>query len=53
MFQALGGVTPTKEQVERFVNDNFLPPGSEFDDWEPMDWKTQVALFDTIKVSPF
>ncbi|XP_043801135.1 trehalase isoform X3 [Apis laboriosa] len=29
---------PTRYQIERFVNDTFDPEGSEFEDWDPIDW---------------
>lgn len=29
---------PTRYQIERFVNDTFDPEGSEFEDWDPVDW---------------
>jgi len=41
--------SPSKEQMETFLNNNFLPPGSEFEDWEPSDWNKHVDLFDNIK----
>lgn len=39
----------SKEDLQKFVDDNFLPPGSEFADWEPSDWKDEVELFSNIK----
>ncbi|XP_035721598.1 trehalase-like isoform X3 [Vespa mandarinia] len=30
--------TPTKHEIENFVNDTFDPAGSEFEDWNPTDW---------------
>ena len=41
--------SPSKEQVAQFVQDNFDPEGSEFEEWTPSDWKQDIALFDHIQ----
>jgi len=33
-----------------FVNDNFLPEGTEFEEWKPQDWNQTIPIFDKIKV---
>ncbi|KAK0074505.1 hypothetical protein PV325_008247 [Microctonus aethiopoides] len=33
--------SPTREDVERFVTENFEPAGSEFEDFVPMDWRKE------------
>ena len=43
-----GNMTP--EDVKKFVKDNFDPEGTEFDDWDPPDWKEEIPVFETIKV---
>ena len=30
---------PRREEVQKFVDENFEPPGKEFEDWIPVDWK--------------
>ena len=41
---------PTKEQLENFVNDNFDPEASEFEEWEPSDWNEDIPVFNKITV---
>ena len=48
-LQSSGENELSKEDLQKFVDDNFLPPGSEFADWEPSDWKDEVELFSNIK----
>ncbi|XP_052753073.1 trehalase-like isoform X1 [Galleria mellonella] len=43
------GSHPTKADILEFVNDNFDPEGSEFEDWRPTDWKDSPAFLDRIK----
>ena len=50
-MQSSGENELSKEDLQKFVDDNFLPPGSEFVDWEPSDWKDEVELFSNIKVT--
>ena len=50
-LQSSGENELSKEDLQKFVDDNFLPPGSEFADWEPSDWKDEVELFSNIKVT--
>ncbi|KAG8239747.1 hypothetical protein J437_LFUL017388 [Ladona fulva] len=40
---------PSNVEVKQFVNDTFEPPGSEFEDWEPTDWKPNPKFLDNIK----
>ena len=35
-------------QVKSFIDNNFAPEGSEFEDWSPTDWKPQITLFDNL-----
>ena len=42
---------PTKAEVQKFVDDHFLPEGSEFEDWDPADWNKTIPLFNKIKVT--
>ncbi|CAH2208252.1 jg11976, partial [Pararge aegeria aegeria] len=30
---------PTKEEIRTFVDNNFDVEGSEFEEWQPLDWK--------------
>ena len=48
---------PTQEQVQKFVDDNFIQvpndfnsQGSEFQEWNPIDWSEDIPLFDKITV---
>ncbi|XP_045507569.1 trehalase-like isoform X2 [Colias croceus] len=43
------GSRPTKADILEFVNQNFDPEGSEFEDWRPTDWKDNPAFLDRIK----
>ena len=38
-------------QVKSFIDNNFAPEGSEFEDWNPTDWKPEISLFDNLKDS--
>ncbi|CAG5058245.1 unnamed protein product [Parnassius apollo] len=40
---------PTKADIQEFVNQNFDPEGSEFEDWRPTDWKDNPAFLQRIK----
>ena len=44
---------PTQEQVETFVNENFDPEASEFEEWEPSDWNEDIPFFNKITVIYF
>ena len=48
-FQASGN-HPSQEQVRSFVDSNFAAEGTEFVEWDPSDWKEDIALFDKITV---
>jgi hypothetical protein len=50
LFLQETGNKPSKEQVQTFVDDNFDSEGSEFEDWEPSDWKPDIALLNNINV---
>ncbi|XP_012280262.1 trehalase isoform X2 [Orussus abietinus] len=39
---------PTPLQVERFVNETFDPAGSEFEDWDPVDWRISPKFLENI-----
>ena len=30
---------------------NFDPEGTEFDDWDPQDWKEDIPVYQTIQVN--
>ncbi|KAL0809999.1 hypothetical protein ABMA28_010833 [Loxostege sticticalis] len=40
---------PTKAEIMEFVQNNFDPEGSEFEDWVPTDWKEQPKFLQGIK----
>ena len=44
------GNKPSMEQVKSFVKDNFDEEGSEFENWEPKDWKDNIAILEKITV---
>ena len=44
------GENPDREHVQKFVDDNFNPEGSEFETWDPEDWSETIPVFDKIKV---
>ncbi|XP_022782263.1 trehalase-like [Stylophora pistillata] len=49
-FKALGpSGNISKEQVIRFVNDNFHPIGHDLQAWTPLDWQENPAFIDCIK----
>ncbi|KAK2587703.1 hypothetical protein KPH14_003818 [Odynerus spinipes] len=39
---------PTRSQIEKFVNETFDPAGSEFEDWDPIDWKANPKFLNRI-----
>nr|AGL34007.2 membrane-bound trehalase [Apolygus lucorum] len=39
---------PTPDEVARFVNETFDPAGSEFEPWEPSDWKQSPRFLEHI-----
>jgi alpha,alpha-trehalase len=39
---------PTPRDVELFLNQTFDPAGSEFEDWDPSDWKPQPKFLEKI-----
>ncbi|XP_050685580.1 trehalase-like isoform X2 [Leptidea sinapis] len=43
------GSRPTKADIKEFVNQNFDPEGSEFEEWSPPDWKDNPAFLQRIK----
>ncbi|XP_015594366.1 trehalase isoform X3 [Cephus cinctus] len=47
-FMRLTNNTPTQADVRAFVNETFDPAGSEFEDWEPADWKTHPQFLQRI-----
>ncbi|XP_047037421.1 trehalase-like isoform X2 [Helicoverpa zea] len=48
-MMARTGSHPTKADIQEFVNQNFDPEGSEFEDWRPTDWKDNPAFLQNIK----
>ncbi|XP_034231365.1 trehalase-like [Thrips palmi] len=44
---------PSRLDLERFVNETFEPPGSEFEDWDPSDWKPSPAFLKNISDPAF
>ncbi|XP_014241434.1 trehalase [Cimex lectularius] len=47
LMEATKGVPPV-EDIKKYVNDNFEPPGSEFVEWSPADWKEYPRFLDTV-----
>lgn len=47
-FKALPD-NPSKDQVFKFVKDNFLPAGDDLEEWSPPDWKENPEFIDRIK----
>jgi hypothetical protein len=45
------GNNPDKAHVQQFVDDHFSPEGSEFEDWDPIDWNADIPLFQKVKVT--
>ena len=43
----------TKDEIQKFVDDNFDPEGSEFEEWVPSDWKEKPAFLSNIKDDRF
>lgn len=48
-MMARTGSRPTKADIQEFVNQNFDPEGSEFEEWVPTDWKDNPAFLRRIK----
>lgn len=49
-FKALGpSANISKEQVIKFVNENFHPVGHDLQQWTPLDWRENPAFIDHIK----
>ncbi|XP_021931902.1 trehalase-like isoform X3 [Zootermopsis nevadensis] len=40
---------PNRTDIWKFVNETFDPPGSEFEDWDPVDWTNHPKFLDKIK----
>jgi alpha,alpha-trehalase len=49
MFMKNVSNSPSKQQVEKFVNDTFEPAGYEFEHWEPADWTASPKFLEKIK----
>lgn len=43
------GNQPTKNDLVLFINENFESEGSEFTDWDPLDWHESPSFFDKIQ----
>lgn len=39
---------PSQEEIKRWVEENFDPPGSEFEPWIPSDWKKNPAILSKV-----
>lgn len=44
---------PSRLDLERFVNETFDPPGSEFETWDPADWKQSPGFLKNISDPAF
>lgn len=44
---------PSRLDLERFVNETFDPPGSEFEFWDPSDWKQSPGFLKNISDPAF
>ena len=44
---------PNKKEVNDFVQTNFSPEGTEFEEWNPIDWNKDVPVYKTIKVTSY
>lgn len=44
---------PSRLDLERFVNETFDPPGSEFEAWDPTDWKQSPSFLKNISDPAF
>ncbi|KAJ9575304.1 hypothetical protein L9F63_025746, partial [Diploptera punctata] len=42
-----------REKLEHFLNEMFEPAGSEFEEWDPSDWKTHPQFLNDIKDPDF
>ncbi|XP_050583012.1 trehalase-like isoform X5 [Bombus affinis] len=40
--------TPTRNQIEQFINNTFDQEGSEFEEWNPVDWTSQPKFLNKI-----
>lgn len=40
---------PSPEEIRRFVDENFDEAGSEFEDWNPIDWRKEPKFLKGIK----
>lgn len=52
-FMAVHNNKPEKEDIRKFVTENFEKPGAEFVDWTPSDWKDSPAFLERIKDADF
>ena len=42
---------PDRKSVRDFVDKNFDEEGTEFEDWDPIDWQQDIALYTMIRVN--
>ena len=42
---------PDQKSVRDFVDKNFDEEGTEFEDWEPIDWQQDIDLYTMIQVN--
>ncbi|CAG7785820.1 unnamed protein product, partial [Allacma fusca] len=43
------GRNPPRDQIRKFVDDNFRPAGSDFEEWIPEDWKSCPLFLNKIR----
>lgn len=52
LFRAMMNRTdqsPTNDDIKQFINDNFDPAGSEFEDWTPSDWRKEPKFLNKVQ----
>lgn len=48
-----GNASPSTTQVKAWVEENFEPRGTEFENWQPNDWIASPAFLENIKDANF
>ena len=48
-FMTKVGNQPNQDQLETWINENFDPPGTELENWTPLDHKTDIELYNRIE----
>ncbi|XP_047104847.1 trehalase-like [Schistocerca piceifrons] len=49
LLNKTGGASPSRPELEQFVKDHFEPVASEFEKWNPPDWKPSPVFLKKIK----